>query len=1163
MPPVDPTPSPGTPSPARPWATTLLWALVAYAALAVALALALRTPFPRLVSIDSWARLPMPIRALSIALFVGVPAGMLLWLVASGIRHTSGTVRNLRFRQAVALTAAVALVVSSLPIRSRDGTSGPAQATRTGPNVEPKILASLRAIDDGEREAPRDRWDPTYIVERVGKDPDRLLAWVRRNTAWIPYRGTLRGPVGVLMDRMGNSLDRALLLAALLQQAGHSVRLAHGRLTGRQAAGALARLDGARLVAVSRALGVRRSPPASDELPIVAKEYGLDQAAVIRAASQGANRWTSVQHDLDARALDQVGRLGEAVTKHAARGEVSHRINGAIDSLLDHWWVQRQAPAGWLDMDLFGPAASRGAAITASTETMPVDQLKDDERHTVTVRVIAEQWKGGTVVEQKALEYTLCPGELIGTPVAVSFWPIAWPEIFPAPGSDPKQAMRQAALDQHQWQPMLIIGRHVIKQSSIRDTGEAGEPSKAEEAARQLQEARDRALGRPQSRPTAMLDAVWIEYELHVPGRSPRKIRREVFDLLGPGARAQEPIAEPRFDEGRRLNRSLALMTQTEVLLQVGRIAPQFVNHVIVQTILSNRDALRSIGRGEVPVAPAAAENLTKNLVPVPTALYSLAVARFEEGPVRVFLDQPNILTRHTFFAASPEGIVAREATDIAWNDVGVDLSADPFRTRLEQGVIDTNAEAVVPFGQRGVAAAVNVGEAFRQSSKWVVLSSPNDPPLATLPLHDDVRVRLTQALASGDIVVVPAQPVTLTSRPFVGWWQIDRRSGRTLGVDDRGWGSTLSERSVKLLNIVAIAGSVFVLTYFGCRQAILNREAYTAEALPPCGPSEQEATWAGAIGNLFVAPVHAQATYDPAAAHRLSYEAVKKAWEWASATCLRLAVTWALLTIMLGRLHGMGEAPPEAPPDAPPPDAPPPDTPPPPDAPPGGPPPEGPPPEGPPPNRPPPEKPGNPTQASGDVGADPFGETQPGEAPNNEGPCGGGSAAPEGQAPEAPPGQDPELWRAAQEARDLTSRSLQKSSEWIKRLNAAREGGMEVDSPEWEQLNNEMDREMGELGRKEHEATKRAFELYEAKTGQKPKDGWPWVTPKPGGGSCGGSGGGAPSGPSRGGAATTQQAQPGNTQPVGSSGQSRVPAQAKSNAGMSSLSEALKGSTK
>src|SRR5690348_3369606 len=50
---------------------------------------------------------------------------------------------------------------------------------------------SLRAVADGERAAPRDRWEPAYVAERLGRDPARVLEWVRESTCWVPYRGAL------------------------------------------------------------------------------------------------------------------------------------------------------------------------------------------------------------------------------------------------------------------------------------------------------------------------------------------------------------------------------------------------------------------------------------------------------------------------------------------------------------------------------------------------------------------------------------------------------------------------------------------------------------------------------------------------------------------------------------------------------------------------------------------------------------------------------------------------------------------------------------------------------------------------------------------------------------------------------------------------------------
>jgi hypothetical protein len=94
-----------------------------------------------------------------------------------------------------------------------------------------KLEKLYLAMESEARKIPRDTFDPQAIIDIVGKDPKQLFQWVRDNTYLVPYRGSLRGPIGVLMDRLGNSLDRSLLLSKLLEMAGHKTRLVHTVLT--------------------------------------------------------------------------------------------------------------------------------------------------------------------------------------------------------------------------------------------------------------------------------------------------------------------------------------------------------------------------------------------------------------------------------------------------------------------------------------------------------------------------------------------------------------------------------------------------------------------------------------------------------------------------------------------------------------------------------------------------------------------------------------------------------------------------------------------------------------------------------------------------------------------------------------------------------------------
>jgi hypothetical protein len=174
------------------------------------------------------------------------------------------------------------------PVRAQQAgatAAAPADVTQT---AEARAAAaeqfdrSVNAIADAARQAPRDRFDVQWVVNHVGADPVKLFEWVRDQTAWVPYRGVLRGEAGVLMDRLGNSLDRALLLAALLKASGQPVRLAHGTIAAAETPALLSKIRTVPQLnasLVSTAAGGSSAPA-----PTTSRSAGdpLDEAAQIR-----------------------------------------------------------------------------------------------------------------------------------------------------------------------------------------------------------------------------------------------------------------------------------------------------------------------------------------------------------------------------------------------------------------------------------------------------------------------------------------------------------------------------------------------------------------------------------------------------------------------------------------------------------------------------------------------------------------------------------------------------------------------------------------------------------------------------------------------------------------------------------------------------------------
>ncbi len=152
----------------------------------------------------------------------------------------------------------------------------PAATTVDHKAVKAQLAEAFAALEDAAAQIPAETADPSALLEKVGREPAKLLEWVRDNTHLAPYRGSLRGASGVLQDRVGSSLDRSLLLAELLRAAGFEVRLANGAVT-----------DAAKVSAAIRAIPADRSP-ARDANPELTAANEAATAANAKATARVA-----------------------------------------------------------------------------------------------------------------------------------------------------------------------------------------------------------------------------------------------------------------------------------------------------------------------------------------------------------------------------------------------------------------------------------------------------------------------------------------------------------------------------------------------------------------------------------------------------------------------------------------------------------------------------------------------------------------------------------------------------------------------------------------------------------------------------------------------------------------------------------------------------------
>jgi hypothetical protein len=308
-----------------------------------------------------------------------------------------------------------------------------------------------------------------------------------------------------------------------------------------------------------------------------------------------------------------------------------------------------------------------------------------------------------------------------------------------------------------------------------------------------------------------------------------------VFDLVGPARRAAARAGVTAPNESQRLDRGLALLGQTDVLVSGCDLSPQFVSHAGLSSVAAQREtivkALRTgaAGFGEEGTDPA------RRLEPFPVALYSLAVSRrawdrpagAPAGVPRrdVYVASPNVFCQHSRLRHDArEGVVSRLMLDVVHNDMAVRPGgggggAAAFAARVRQGVLDTNAEALVLAKRTprvNTADLYDAAKGAAGAAQWVVLRNAGDAGWSKLSaLPADVKARITQDVAAGYwAVVAPPQRAAGARRAAgdgIGWWRIDPLTGTTVGIGASGHGISFAEYAVAagaiVMGVIAFGG--------------------------------------------------------------------------------------------------------------------------------------------------------------------------------------------------------------------------------------------------------------------------------------------------------------------------------------------------------------------
>lgn len=679
-----------------------------------------------------------------------------------------------------------------------------------------KVMSAARI---GLREIPREQFDVEARQKQIGEDPEALYAWVRDQTRWIPYQGMLRGPQGVVMDQMGSHLDRALLLAELLEAAGHSVRLVSATLP---------EAEGEKLW---KTLEIRERIESRitfhDELESAEAQGKVDEAALIMDLDPNDLRQRMFEARMDIQATAE-NLVREATEQTRAlqdtlgwdpdvQNDKTNNIRPADEmeqtSVRDLWWVQLESDEGWLDLDPSHPNHQIGDTLVRSEQSIVVDreELQNDQFHRLEVEIVVEQQTSSGLKEHVALKHTINTAERIGTGLHINFQSTGWSEMATMTDDDgaiSQESTRKNLLLHKEWIPVIRFGGNTFTDYTILENGSIENKAGKTEVAGAFKSAigiLSSSKNKPD--PNSFLAAVRVRSTVTGPGLRPRTHIRTVMDITD--KKKQDAAVDGTVVDVVRLERAYEMMGTMKVFPQVCWVPQTFNLSQSMSGMLQNHKPImygfKAAGANDLK----AMEKVLKHVKPQSTHLLTLAHTREVMSPLRgdIAIRELNILSSFITPILKDGALGIQRGFDIIENKV-YPLSGSrytPRDARLLQGVVDTIAEEVV-YGKKGktLNTATSYGVDLQEGKSWSLVKNESD--LVNLPTDIDPvsKSHLKGALKRGNWIVMSPSSERRTS-----WWRIDPETGSALGMGPEGRGSVMTEEIAILGMVLTIGGLI------------------------------------------------------------------------------------------------------------------------------------------------------------------------------------------------------------------------------------------------------------------------------------------------------------------------------------------------------------------
>lgn len=585
----------------------------------------------------------------------------------------------------------------------------------------------------------------------LGDDPVRIFNYVRDEIAYESYTGCLRGSRGTLLALAGNSLDRASLLASMLQHAGQHVRFAHGTLPE-----PLAR-------ELVTSMWAERPQPATP--PIGAASAAAKAALdVLRVG---------VKRDY-ALIRDQLKKSNVTISTKSVPS-----LDSLVKEAQDHYWVQWSKAGTWVDLDPSFVDSSPGTIYAQVTGTS--DLLPDVLFHQVEIRVRVEEYTGNQTSNRVILTRKSKSADLSGLDVIVSHQPENWT----GPAESLESALAGGITATGRIKPVLVIGGK---------DWVAGEPFYPESPPTGGMGGVFNALAGIGTRKEAPIaTAEWVEFEFIAPDGSKETAVRQAFDLVGKARRAKRlnlTAEEVRAKTGRNTE-SGNTASAYGLFFTTGRIAASHLSNLAADAERADESAfdvdsfLRHINIVFTVTSDAILERL----------------GRVNRGRVLFYPDSPRVQIADV----SAAGRTGRLGLDLRRTAVRAVTngthSEDVFLARVFRGVVEGTLERslieyVANLSKQEAVAAMSTSRLFERALAEgvpTVLLTRGDSP-SEARVGEEPAAWIRDDLEKGYLVLAPQRRIPIANEPRFAWWRVDARSGDTIAVTDEGLYQTTTQ---------------------------------------------------------------------------------------------------------------------------------------------------------------------------------------------------------------------------------------------------------------------------------------------------------------------------------------------------------------------------------